>query len=39
MQFQYGDPEEGEPEERKRLCEEWLDRLQAIPKKYCYLAW
>ncbi|GMR49818.1 hypothetical protein PMAYCL1PPCAC_20013 [Pristionchus mayeri] len=39
FRFQYGDPEEGEPEERKRLCEEWLDRLQAIPKKYCYLAW
>ncbi|GMS97326.1 hypothetical protein PENTCL1PPCAC_19501, partial [Pristionchus entomophagus] len=39
FRFQYGDPEEGEPEDRKRLCEEWLDRLLAIPKKYCYLAW
>ncbi|GMT25913.1 hypothetical protein PFISCL1PPCAC_17210, partial [Pristionchus fissidentatus] len=39
FRFQYGDPEEGEPEERKKLCEEWLERLQAIPKKYCYLAW
>uniref|UniRef100_A0A1I7XRD7 BUB1 N-terminal domain-containing protein n=1 Tax=Heterorhabditis bacteriophora TaxID=37862 RepID=A0A1I7XRD7_HETBA len=39
FRFQYSDPESGTPEERRTLCFEWLDRLQAITKKYCYLAW
>ncbi|CAI2351614.1 unnamed protein product [Caenorhabditis sp. 36 PRJEB53466] len=39
FKFQYSDPEEGTPEERKQLCYDWLDRLHDISKKYCYLAW
>ncbi|CAJ0949608.1 unnamed protein product, partial [Mesorhabditis belari] len=39
FRFQYSDPEEGTPEERRILCLEWLDRLQKIQKKFCYLAW
>ncbi|KAK5982962.1 hypothetical protein GCK32_015578 [Trichostrongylus colubriformis] len=31
--------EEGTSEERRELCYEWLDRLHALSKKYCYLAW
>ncbi|WKY06011.1 hypothetical protein Q1695_006311 [Nippostrongylus brasiliensis] len=39
FRFQYSDPEEGTSEERRELCYAWLDRLHAISKKYCYLAW
>ncbi|CAJ0602681.1 unnamed protein product [Cylicocyclus nassatus] len=39
FRFQYSDPEEGTTEERRELCYAWLDRLLAISKKYCYLAW
>ncbi|KAJ1373592.1 hypothetical protein KIN20_036046 [Parelaphostrongylus tenuis] len=39
FQFQDSDPEEGTSEERRELCYAWLDRLHAIDKKYCYLAW
>ncbi|VDP17064.1 unnamed protein product [Heligmosomoides polygyrus] len=38
FRFQYSDPEEGTSEERRELCYAWLHRLQAIAKKYCYLA-
>ncbi|VDO80249.1 unnamed protein product [Haemonchus placei] len=39
FRFQYSDPEDGTSEERRELCYEWLDRLHALQKKYCYLAW
>ncbi|EYB92253.1 hypothetical protein Y032_0196g1538 [Ancylostoma ceylanicum] len=39
FRFQYSDPEEGTTEERRELCYAWLERLQAISKKFCYLAW
>ncbi|KAK6057837.1 hypothetical protein COOONC_04604 [Cooperia oncophora] len=39
FRFQYSDPEDFTSEERRELCYEWLDRLHALPKKYCYLAW
>lgn len=39
FRFQYSDPEEGTTEERRELSYAWLERLQAISKKYCYLAW
>ncbi|KIH65246.1 hypothetical protein ANCDUO_04435 [Ancylostoma duodenale] len=39
FRFQYSDPEGGTTEERRELCYAWLERLQAIAKKYCYLAW
>ncbi|PIO53980.1 hypothetical protein TELCIR_24667, partial [Teladorsagia circumcincta] len=38
FRFQYSDPEDGTSEERRELCYEWLDRLHALSKKYCYLA-
>ncbi|CAJ0580295.1 unnamed protein product, partial [Mesorhabditis spiculigera] len=39
FRFQYSDPEEGTPEERRKLCHDWINRLQKIQKKFCYLAW
>ncbi|VDK61919.1 unnamed protein product [Anisakis simplex] len=39
FRFQYGCFDGVEADELREICEEWLNRLYAIPKKYCYLAW
>ncbi|VDM26507.1 unnamed protein product [Toxocara canis] len=39
FRFQYGCFDDIEPDKLREICEEWLSRLYAIPKKYCYLAW
>lgn len=39
FRFQYGCFDGIDPDELREICEEWLNRLYAIPKKYCYLAW
>uniref|UniRef100_A0A183DQH6 BUB1 N-terminal domain-containing protein n=1 Tax=Gongylonema pulchrum TaxID=637853 RepID=A0A183DQH6_9BILA len=39
FKFQHDSLEDYDAAEKRVICEEWLRRLNAVPKKYCYLAW